>query len=131
MDDDRSDSPPRPDRSGGPHGPGGAPGPGGSAATGGYGPPPPWGPPPSWERFAAGRSHADTALILGILSVVVLPLLGPFAIWQAREAEKLGTPATPGRVLGWVGTVLLAVIGIFLVLWLIAVVFLISSGGGG
>lgn len=131
MDDDRSDSPPHPDRSGGPHGPGGAPGPGGSAPAGGYGPPPPWGPPPSWERFAAGRSHADTALILGILSVVVLPLLGPFAIWQAREAEKLGTPATPGRVLGWVGTVLLAVIGIFLVLWLIAVVFLISSGGGG
>ncbi|OLT07239.1 hypothetical protein BJF77_02910 [Kocuria sp. CNJ-770] len=131
MDDDRSDSPPHPDRSGGPHGPGGAPGPGGSAPAGGYGPPPPWGPPPSWERFAAGRSHADTALILGILSVVVLPLLGPFAIWQAREAEKLGTPATPGRVLGWVGTVLLAVLGIFLVLWLIAVVFLISSGGGG
>ncbi|MGQ1796125.1 DUF4190 domain-containing protein [Kocuria oceani] len=131
MDDDRSDSPPRPDRSGDPHGRGGAPGPGGSAPAGGYGPPPPWGPPPLWERFAAGRSHADTALILGILSVVVLPLLGPFAIWQAREAEKLGTPATPGRVLGWVGTVLLAVIGIFLVLWLIAVVFLISSGGGG
>ena len=131
MDDDRSDSPPHPDRSGGPHGPGGAPGPGGSAPAGGYGPPPPWGPPPSWERFAAGRSHADTALILGILSVVVLPLLGPFAIWQAREAEKLGTPATPGRVLGWVGTVLLAVLGIFLVLWLIAGVFLISSGGGG
>jgi hypothetical protein len=131
VDDDRSDSPPHPDRSGGPHGPGGAPGPGGSAPAGGYGPPPPWGPPPSWERFAAGRSHADTALILGILSVVVLPLLGPFAIWQAREAEKLGTPATPGRVLGWVGTVLLAVLGIVLVLWLIAVVFLISSGGGG
>lgn len=70
MDDDRSDSPPRPD------------GPGGAHGSGGLGPPPPWGPPP-WQaqRFAVGRSHADTALILGILGVVVLPLLGPFAIW--------------------------------------------------
>ncbi|MFW3384905.1 UNVERIFIED_CONTAM: DUF4190 domain-containing protein [Kocuria sp. CPCC 205274] len=124
MDDDRSDAPPRPD------GPGGAHGPGGSGHAGG-GPTAPWGPPPPWqaERFAVGRSHADTALILGILSVVVLPLLGPFAIWQAREAEKLGTPAVPGRVLGWVGTVLLGVLVLFLVLWLVAVVFLISSGG--
>ncbi|MGX5358372.1 DUF4190 domain-containing protein [Kocuria sp. KH4] len=135
MDDDRPDFPQHPDRPGGATGrgdapgPGGAPVPGGSAPAGGYGPPPPWGPPPSWERFAAGRSHADTALILGILGVVVLPLLGPFAIWQAGEAEKLGVPATPGRVLGWIGTVLLAVAVLVLVLWLIAVVFLISSGG--
>lgn len=124
MDDDRSDLPPRPDVPGGAHGPGG-PGSAGGPAT-------PWGPPPPWlaERSALGRSHADTALILGILSVVVLPLLGPFAIWQAREAEKLGTPAVPGRVLGWVGTVLLGVLVLFLVLWLVAVVFLVSSGGG-
>lgn len=124
MDDDRSDAPPRPD------GPGGS-GHAGGGPTSPGGPTTPWGPPPPWqaERFAVGRSHADTALILGILSVVVLPLLGPFAIWQAREAEKLGTPAVPGRVLGWVGTVLLGVLVLFLVLWLVAVVFLVSSGG--
>ncbi|MEX5300163.1 hypothetical protein RCG67_15430 [Kocuria sp. CPCC 205292] len=125
MDDDRSDSPPRPD------GPGGTPGPGGPAPAGGYGPPPPWGPSPQWERFAVGRSHADTALILGILGVVVLPLLGPFAIWQAKEAEKLGTPATPGKVLGWVGTVLLGLFLVLFALWLAGVAFLLSSGGGG
>jgi len=68
--------------------------------------------------------------VLGILGVVVLPLLGPFAIWQANEAEKLGVPATAGRVLGWVGTVLLGVFLLFFGIWITAVLFLIASNGG-
>ncbi len=92
-----------------------------------------WQPVPPWlaDRYARGRSHAETALILGILGVVLLPVLAPFAVWQAREAEKLGVPATAGRVLGWVGTVLLGVFLVFLVLWLVAAAFLLGSGGGG
>ncbi len=129
MDDDRSDDTPRPGgRSGPPPGSSGPPpGPTAPWDPGAWQPVPPW----LGDRYARGRSHAETALILGILGVVLLPVLAPFAIWQAREAEKLGVPATAGRVLGWVGTVLLGVFLLFLVLWLVAVAFLIGSGGGG
>ena len=130
MDDDRSDDPPRPGGSSGPR-PGGRsgppPGPTAPWDPGAWQPVPPW----LADRYARGRSHAETALILGILGVVLLPVLAPFAIWQAREAEKLGVPATAGRVLGWVGTVLLGVFLLFLVLWLVAAAFLIGFGGGG
>jgi hypothetical protein len=129
VDDDRSDDTPRPGgRSGPPPGSSGPPpGPTAPWDPGAWQPVPPW----LGDRYARGRSHAETALILGILGVVLLPVLAPFAIWQAREAEKLGVPATAGRVLGWVGTVLLGVFLLFLVLWLVAVAFLIGSGGGG
>ncbi|GAB2621433.1 hypothetical protein GCM10009696_28950 [Kocuria himachalensis] len=122
MDDDRSDDTPRPGGSSGP-----PPGPTAPWDPGAWQPVPPW----LADRYARGRSHAETALILGILGVVLLPVLAPFAIWQAREAEKLGVPATAGRVLGWVGTVLLGVFLLFLVLWLVAAAFLIGFGGGG
>ena len=118
MDDDRSPFPPRPD------------GRGDHAPHGAYGPPP-WAPPPPWqaERVAEGRSHAETALILGILGLVVLPVLAPFAIWQAGKAEKLGVPATAGRVLGWVGTVLLGVVVVFFVLALAGLALVAGAGG--
>jgi hypothetical protein len=96
---------------------------------------PQWGPQwgPGWNSPQAveGRRRAENALILGILGVVVLPLLGPFAIWQAREAEKLGISATVGKVLGWVGTVMIAVFLFFLVLWLVAVGFFMATGAAG
>ncbi|MCD1145342.1 DUF4190 domain-containing protein [Kocuria sp. LUK] len=94
--------------------------------------PPPWGPVPPWPSPQAleGRSRAETALVLGILSVVVLPLLGPFAVWQAGEAEKLGVPATAGRVLGWVGTALLVVGAVLFALWAAVAVYLVTSNGG-
>ncbi|MFI7483176.1 DUF4190 domain-containing protein [Kocuria sp. M1R5S2] len=92
---------------------------------------PQWGPGWSSPQAVEGRRHADNALILGILSVVVLPLLGPFAIWQAREAEKLGISATVGKVLGWVGTVMIAVFLFFLVAWLAAFGFFMVGSAGG
>ena len=76
-----------------------------------------------WEYFPASPQDAqrhqqvlkstDASLILGILSVTVLPLLGPFAVWQASQAEKLGGRATVGKILGWVGVAVL----ILAVLW--------------
>lgn len=96
---------------------------------------PQWGPQwgPGWmsPQAAEGRRHAEHALVLGILSVVVLPLLGPFALWQAREAEKLGISATAGKVLGWVGTVMIAVFLIFLLLWLVAFGFIVMGSAAG
>lgn len=64
-------------------------------------------------------SQATTALVLGILGVVVCQILGPFA-WSMgnkelaaidagrRPPENRGT-ATAARVLGIVGTVFLAI----------------------
>lgn len=79
------------------------------------------GSPEDAQRYAQATSSTDTSLVLGILSVTVLPLLAPFALWQASKAEKLGGRATAGKVLGWVGVVMLA-LGIlwlvfFLVMW--------------
>ena len=52
----------------------------------------------------------------------MLPLLAPFAVWQASKAEKLGGRATAGKILGWVGVALL----ILVVLW---VIFLMAIWG--
>jgi hypothetical protein len=140
VDEDRSE--PQPHRPAAPydarqHAPGqpGQPGPGqhrgDQHGVGPYGPPP-WAPFPPWQEDprVLGRSRAETALVLGILSVVTLPLLGPFAIWQANEAEKLGVPAPAGRILGWVGTVLLGLMLVFLGIWITAMLFLVTSNGG-
>ncbi|MDO5368275.1 MULTISPECIES: DUF4190 domain-containing protein [Kocuria] len=88
----------------------------------------PYGQPPGrWEYVPASpqdaqqqvqaAKSAETSLVLGIIGVVMLPVLAPFALWQAYKSEKLGGRATAGKVLGWVGVALL-ILG---VLWLIAV----------
>jgi len=77
-------------------------------------------PMPSYEPVApaAGSdSQAIVAFVLGIFSVVMLPVLGPVAIVVAnrtlRKVETGEIPpesrglATAGRVLGIIGTVLL------------------------
>lgn len=58
--------------------------------------------------FEGGR-HAQTSLILGIVGLIFLPLaiiFGPLAIGQAKKAERWGVPATLGKTVGWIATLL-------------------------
>lgn len=56
-----------------------------------------------------GEKAAQLSLILGIVGLFFAGIiLGPMAIWQARKAENLGVPATAGKVLGWITTILYA-----------------------
>lgn len=72
--------------------------------------------PQDAQRYADASRSTDLSLILGILGVTVLPFLGPFALWQATKAEKLGGRAAAGKVLGWVGIVMLVLMVVWLVL---------------
>ncbi|MDQ0736325.1 hypothetical protein [Arthrobacter agilis] len=63
---------------------------------------------PSYEAME-GEKAAQLSLILGLVGLFVAGfVLGPLAIWQARKAERLGVPATAGKVLGWITTILYA-----------------------
>jgi hypothetical protein len=82
-------------------------------------------------------SGATPALVLGILSVVLCPLCGPFAWVLGRKAEQevdasgnaLGGRglATAGKILGIIGTVFLVVLVLGLVFFAIGVAL---DGGG-
>ena len=79
---------------------------------------------------APNAPNAVTALVLGILSVVLCPLLGPVAWSLGRKAEQAvdaagGTLggrgiATAGKVLGIIGTIFIALIVIVVAIVLIA-----------
>ncbi|HEY4584474.1 MAG TPA: DUF4190 domain-containing protein [Acidimicrobiia bacterium] len=85
------------------------------------------------ERPYPEASQATTALVLGILGIVLCPVLGPFA-WSMgnkemqaidagrRPPENRGT-ANAAKILGIVGTVLVA---IAIALILLIVVFSVS-----
>ena len=91
-------------------------------------PPPPAGGPP------AQAPGAIAALVLGILSIVLCPLCGPFAWSLGRKGELAADAsggalggrglATAGKVLGIIGT-------LFLLLLIVLLVVTISVGGGG
>jgi uncharacterized Tic20 family protein len=50
-----------------------------------------------------GQSAATLSLIFGIVGIVFFGIIfGPLAIWQASKAEKLGVPATAGKIMGWI-----------------------------
>lgn len=93
-------------------------------------PPPPGGYPE--------QSQAVTALVLGILSIVLCQVLGPFAwkighdelraINEGRRPVSNQGLAQAGKVCGIVGTVLLGIGVVFLVLWLVFFGFAFFAG---
>ena len=86
------------------------------------------------------ESQAVTALVLGILSIVLCQLLGPFA-WKIgndelaaiaagrRPGENVST-AQAGRICGIVGTCLLGLGLLFLIFWLVLVALGIAGAIG-
>lgn len=93
-------------------------------------PPPTWPPPPSGSGplpGAAGSGNATMILVLGILSIVCLPILGPVAWIMGNNALASGTvdpsqtgQVTAGRICGMVGTGLM-VLGI--IYWIVIFAF--------
>ena len=91
-------------------------------------PPSPGGGPP------AQVPGAVAALVLGILSIVLCPLCGPFAWSLGRKGELAADAsggalggrglATAGKILGMIGT-------FFLLLLIVFLVVAISVGDGG
>lgn len=72
-----------------------------------------------------GQSASTASLVLGIVGLFTLGIvLGPLAIYFAIKAERNGVPATGGKVLGWIVTILHA-IGI--VFGIIFVVFMLAA----
>ena len=77
------------------------------------------------------QSQATLALVLGIFSLICLPVLGPFA-WTIGNNELKGIDAgrrdpanrglaNAGKILGIIGTVLIVVLVGFLVITVVAV----------
>lgn len=95
---------------------------------------------PGPNQMYPEQSQATTALVLGILGIVVCGILAPFA-WNIggkelaaidagrRPPENRGT-ANAGRILGIVGTVLLGIgllVGLFFLLF--GTIAAVTSGG--
>lgn len=76
-------------------------------------------------RSLEGEKAAQLSLILGVVGLLVVGIvLGPFAIWQAKKAERLGVPATAGKVLGWITVVFYGVTALlFMILMILMFAF--------
>lgn len=71
-------------------------------------------------EYVEGKKVAETSLLFGILGLFVLGFVfGPLAIINANKAERMGFPATAGKVLGWIASGLSALGVVFTVLLLI------------
>ena len=87
------------------------------------------GPPAAPSGGYPEQSQAVTALVLGILSIVLCQVLGPFAWKIGHEELKAITEgrrpvanqglAQAGKICGIVGTCLLGLVVLFFILWLV------------
>ncbi|MHA7208419.1 hypothetical protein [Arthrobacter sp. MDT1-65] len=78
--------------------------------------------PPSYDALE-GEKAAQLSLILGLVGLFVAGfVLGPLAIWQARKAERLGVPATAGKILGWIVTILYALAVLAMIVFFVILV---------
>lgn len=87
---------------------------------------PGYGPNPNQMR---GEQLAQTSMIMGIIGLFVAGIiLGPLAIWKAKQAEELNVAATVGKVTGWIATILnvLGIIGG--IIYVIVIMGMISEG---
>ena len=91
----------------------------------------------------AGEKAGQTSMVLGIIGLICnffvswwlfgLPslIMGVIGIMKANEAERFGTAASGGRIMGWInaafGGLFLVVVGGFLLLGLIGVAGAASS----
>ncbi len=89
--------------------------------------------------MGAEHPRGTTVLVLGILSIVVCGVIGPFAWKSGNEAlrEMDAQPAmywsnrghvTAGRICGIIGTAFLAIWVVFFLLWLVFVVAFFTGG---
>lgn len=59
------------------------------------------------DKRAEGQKHKGDAAFLAIVGFFFLGFIfGPMAIATAKKAEALNTPATLGRVLGWIDIII-------------------------
>ncbi len=111
--------------------------PAGPAAGVGAAPPPPPPPPPHGYGYQGPASQSSTtALVFGLLGVLLCGIFAPFA-WsiggkarreaQAKGMEPDGT-ATAGYILGIIGTILLIFSIIGILIWVVLVAGVASSG---
>lgn len=122
--------------------PGGQPPEGWNQPPGGYGPPPgPYGGgyPQGYGYGMPQQDHPDatTVLVLGILGLVVCGIIAPFA-WSKgnkalQEIEASGRTigghgmVQAGRICGIVGTILLIFSAVFMVIYLVIVIGVLSA----
>ncbi len=99
----------------------------------------PYGPPPGYYPPPPDHPQATTALILGILGLVICPLTGPFAwsigsksIQEIDASVRAGRPlggrgqAQAGKILGIIGSVYLGLLILFL---LFLVIIAVAAAG--
>jgi hypothetical protein len=79
-------------------------------------------------EYFQGQKYRDKSLIFGVIGFFFLGIIfGPLDISSASKAEALHHSATPGKVLGWIATIVSSLWLIFVII--IAISAIISGAG--